>query len=395
MNFWQSVGGILKIQITCADSELFLNTLSDAGVFLQNIESQDCLTVQCQILRTDWNIISQICKKQGCSLHILKRRGIYWKKDQILKRPVIVLWLLCFALFAGMVPTRVFILEVDGNNRIPDRMILEAAQTCGIHIGASRRAIRSEKMKNALLTALPELQWAGINTFGCRAVISVKEREQAEEINPFPEITSIIAARDGIVTQCTSVKGNPICNIGQAVKKDQLLISPYVNCGLSIKLVPAEGEVFAYTIRDYCVLAPDKHTVVHKNEEIQKRYSLIIGKKRVNLQNGSGISDTTYDRMYSEYYITLPGGYRLPICLAVERIIPRTALVTHTTKTVAEQILTSYSKNYVSSQMIAGNILSENHRITKGKDIWILDSSYVCNEMISRITTERNGVIHE
>ena len=395
MSFWQSLGGMLQIQITCADTEHILNALNDAGICLQNIESEDPLTFRCQILRKDWNSICNICKKQGCNIHLLKRRGIYWKKDQLLNRPIIVLWLLCFALFAGIIPTRVFIFEVEGNNRIPERMILEAAQSCGIHFGASRSAIRSEKMKNALLAALPELQWAGINTFGCRAVISVKEREQVDNTDHFPEFTSIIAARDGLVTKCTSVKGNALCSVGQAVKKDQLLISPYVDCGLSIKVVPAAGEVFAYTTRDYFVITPDKHTAVRKSNEIQKRYSLIIGKKRINLQNGSGISDATYDRMYSEYYITLPGGYLLPLCLAVETIIPRTGSVIDITKTAAEQILTSFSRNHVSSQMIAGTILSENHAITKGKDIWILDSSYVCSEMISRITTERNGVIHE
>lgn len=41
-------------------------------------------------------------------------------------------------------------------------------------------------MKNALLSAIPELQWAGVNTYGCRAVISVRERTLPER-KPEPE----------------------------------------------------------------------------------------------------------------------------------------------------------------------------------------------------------------
>ena len=36
--------------------------------------------------------------------------------------------------------------------------------------------IRSEKVKNSLLQRIPQLQWAGINTDGCVAVISVREK---------------------------------------------------------------------------------------------------------------------------------------------------------------------------------------------------------------------------
>ena len=49
-----------------------------------------------------------------------------------------------------------------------------------------------------------------------------------------------------------------------------------------------------------------------------KKYAVIIGKKRINFYKGSGISDTSCDKMYLENYVTLPGGFILPIAIATE-----------------------------------------------------------------------------
>ncbi len=395
MNLWQSLSGILCIRITSADPGKILDTLNASGIILMDVAAEDALTIQCRIRRCDWQCVRILCDKQGCTLKLIEKKGIYWRKDQLLKRPILLVCVILFILFVGFLPTRVLFFEVNGNTALPDRMILEAAERCGIRFGASRSAIRSEKMKNALLGELPELQWAGINTFGCRAVISVKEQQQTVVPNEFPSVTSIIAARDGVITSCTATRGNAVCTVGQSVKKNQLLISPYADCGLSIKVVPAQGEVFAQTSRKLQIVFPSMHTDVQQEGKCTKRYSLIFGKKRINLHNGSGISDVTCDRMYSEYYLTLPGEFRLPVSLAAETIISRTGSPVEISKSAAEQVLASFSRDYVLHQMIAGTILSELHSLAKDGAVWVLDSSFICSEMIGRIVEERNEVTHE
>ena len=109
----------------------------------------------------------------------------------------------------------------------------------------------------------------------------------------------------------------------------------------------------------------------------------------------SGIFDTTCGRMYSEYHISLPGGFRLPVCLAVETIVSRSCSTETLSQDAANQMLTAFAKEYVSQQMIAGTIQSESHFISESNDVWTLDSSYLCNEMIGRIKAERNGEWNE
>ena len=60
------------------------------------------------------------------------------------------------------------------------RKILERAEYCGVHFGAKAGSVRSEQVKNRLLFEIPELRWAGVNTTGCTAVITVAERQSGE-----------------------------------------------------------------------------------------------------------------------------------------------------------------------------------------------------------------------
>ena len=79
-------------------------------------------------------------------------------------------------------------------------------------------------MKNALLQQIPTLQWAGINTDGCVATISVREKTvQMQQDVRYPVI-SIVAVRDGYITQMTVTAGSAGCKVGQSVEKGQVLI---------------------------------------------------------------------------------------------------------------------------------------------------------------------------
>lgn len=395
MNLLQSLNGMLRLEITSAEPTKTIDTLTERGISLYQLEVLNDLTIQLTISRCDYTYVSSFCQKMGNTLRICRKEGVFWYLSELRKRPILLVGFTVLFMMLLFLPTRVLFFQVEGNNLLPTNRILEAAEASGIRFGVSRRSIRSEKMKNALLKELPELSWAGINTFGCRAVISVKEEQQSTTLPSMTGVAGIVASRDGVITSYTATRGNPVCTVGQTVKKNQLLISPYVNCGLSIKAVAAEGEVFAHTNRKIGTVTPYEHQVIQGNGQIQRRYSLIFGKKRINLHKGSGISDATCGRMYAEYYITLPGGFLLPIGLAVETIVSRISSAGKVSQPAAEQMLRSFSKDYVSHQMIAGTILSEKHVIQRMSQIWILDSIYVCSEMIGRTQAERNGEWNE
>jgi sporulation protein YqfD len=281
------------------------------------------------------------------------------------------------------IPSRVLFIRVEGNRNVPANQILEAAENCGISFGVSRRSVRSERVKNKLLETMPQLQWAGINTKGCVAVVSVRERtsESSDEEEGF--VSGIVAVRDGVIQSCTATRGNLLCAPGQAVRKGELLISGFTDCGLTILATSAEGEVFALTRQSACAVTPLTCLKKGSHGPARRKYSLIFGKKRINLWKDSGIWDTSCGRIYSEYYVTLPGGLVLPVAIAVEEIRPVDLQEREILPEEAEVLLKAQLTGYLTGQMIAGQVISREEMLS-GSGVYKLAGEYVCTEMIGR-----------
>ena len=383
MDFWTSLGGMVCVEVVSADVSGTLSAFAQAGITVFDMTA-DGLTANFQLLRKDLKAARKICAKRGETLKVYKRIGLYWRLKGLAARPVLVFGLLFMLLLGFFIPSRIFFVRIEGNVNVPTNLIIEQAAECGIGFGASRREVRSEKMKNALLEAMPQLQWAGVNTRGCVATITVRERSEVPSNQIRTGVSSIVSACDGIVESCTAEQGNLLCKPGMAVKTGQTLISGYTDCGLTIRATQAKGEVFARTERKLSVYS--MQTVLSKTEKLAetKKYTLIIGKKRINFSKDSGILAATCDKMYVEKNLTLPGGFVLPVSLVVETYVSYATEETIVSEEYAHRQLSVFAEEYLKGKMVAGEILSGMEDITNDGTVYSLRGIYTCREMIGR-----------
>ena len=386
MDLYQSLSGKLEVTVLCADPAQAMTMLEQNGIELRNVKIIDELTLVVFVQRSRYKQLMSLCQKKGLDVKITGRVGLYWKLNALWHRPVLLIGLLAMVLVGMYLPSRIFFVRVEGNVSVPSRLILETASECGIRFGANRRQVRSEKMKNALLEAMPQLQWAGVNTSGCVAVISVRERQEQTTQDFGREVGSVVASRDGVITSITTTRGNGICKVGQAVKAGQILISGYTDCGISIRADRAEGEVFAQTDRKISVSYPTDRLLRREIIGSQTKYSLIIGKNRINFYFGSGISGTTCVKMYEENYVTLPGGFQLPVILVKETWLQYATEEAFVQPRDGQ--LEDYSRLYLKKQMVAGTILTENMELVQEQGQFILTGQYACQEMIGQFRKE-------
>ena len=391
MNFWRSAEGTVRLQLTGADTAATLEKLGDQGIRLTDVIPQDELTVSFTCSRRWLSAIKRICDKRGDKLSVQAEIGLYYRGISFLHRPVIAVWAAVLLGLTLWIPTRVWFFQVEGNEQVPSRRILETAGDCGIRFGVSRRAVRSEKMKNTLLEKMPELKWAGINTSGCTAVISVRERQRALQPAVSAGAGSMAAVRDGFITSCTATRGKLLCAPGQAVKKGQVLISGYNDLGICIQITGAEGEIYARTSHEFQAVTPSDCLVRGSRLGQKRRYSLILGKKRINFLKDSGISDTTCGRMYEEYYITLPGGFRLPVKVGVETLTFWSGNLREIAPEEVKPSMTAFAERTVLRQTVAGKILSGQTAVTSEEGRFLLTGRFFCEEMIGRFITEEIG----
>lgn len=388
MALWQQLAGELSVELTSADIGAFLSEVQSVNFALMEIEQSGPIKIRFRIRRQDYKKLEVIALKRGARLEVRERFGLYWHLLRLQKRPVLAIGFLILLAVSLWVPGRIFFVRVEGNVITPTRKILESAAQCGLSFGSSRRDVRSEKLKNAILDAMPELSWAGVNTYGCTAVITVQEKSE-EPTKVLPKIvSSIIASRDGIIYDMTVMKGNALCAVGQAIKKGQVLISGYNDCGLCIQATEAKGEIFAFTTRSLTAVSPANYSAHAKITDSETKYSLIIGNKRINFVNSSGISGTGCAKIYKENYIVLPGGFQLPLAICEETTLYYAFQETQVDPSDAE--LSAYSRQYLLQQMFAGSILLADEKIAVSQGVMILQGDYSCSEMIGIARIEEN-----
>lgn len=394
MGIWKSLSGMVEAELTSADLSGALSAVNERGVQIFDVRPQGDLAARFWLYRQDYRTVSHLAQRRGERLKVLRRRGLYWAAKGLLRRPVLLLGMTLLLALVLFVPTRVYFVRVEGNESVPTRRIIAAAEESGIRFGASRREVRSEKIKNALLSAVPELQWAGVNTYGCVAVISVRERSLSQTETVQEGVSNIVAARDGVITSCAVTRGSALCSVGQAVQEGQVLISGYTDCGICITATRAEGEIYAQTRRNLTAVTPSEYESRGDSQRETTKYSLLIGKKRINFYQGSGIWDPSCVKIQSVSYLTLPGGFQLPVALVKETQISYETEPVLMAEEEAESLLCTFAESYLRTHMTAGAITDRVLGFTAGEGVYRLTGEYACTEMIGRVQSEQIGAYY-
>ena len=382
-----------EVMLTSADIRQCLDHMAQQNIKISDISYVDPLTIRFHMVARDYAQLSEICSRRGGTVTIQRHYGVLPLTLSVLRRPILVVGLLSLILLSGLLPTRVLLIQVSGNTIVSSREILQQASNCGIQFGVLCRSIRNDQVKNALLSAIPQLQWVGINTHGCVAVISVREGQPSAESTKDVSIGSIVASRDAIIRQITVQQGNLLCTIGQAVKQGQVLVSPYTDCGICVRFTDAQGEIYGETERQLTVIFPTQYDQRCRVTRRWKNFSLIIGKKRINFIKGSGISSTTCAKIYEEKYITLPGGFPLPIGMICETFLEYETSALNISPVSAQ--LEALTQDYLLYSMDGGQILATDFVQTNAPAYARMDGFFRCYELIGIKHPEEDNTEHE
>jgi hypothetical protein len=140
----------------------------------------------------------------------------------------------------------------------------------------------------------------------------------------------------------------------------------------------------AQTCREITVITPSECLLRTSKNPIKRSISLLVRKKRINLWKDSGISDTSCVRIYEEYYVTLPGGFRLPFGLCVEEFVFYDTQTAQTTEPEAKASMIQFAEDYLLQLMIAGIITDRAYVLDTCDGVFLLRGNFLCEEMIGR-----------
>ena len=84
------------------------------------------------------------------------------------------------------------------------------------------------------------------------------------------------------------------------------------------------------------------------------------------------------------HWLTLPGGYTLPVALVETVTVHHATNSTELPAEQAEAFLLSATQNQARGDMIAGEILEQHTRVSRSGGVYQLTGFYTCREMVAR-----------
>ena len=173
--------GVLKVEFYGIYPEKVLNlcTKNKISIWSARFVNQK---ICCKITVKDFLKLPKILRKSGIRVHILEKSGFPFFFKKYNRRFGVFAGLVLFMGFLYVMSGYIWLIDVEGNVRIDDAVILSACEEMGIKAGIKSESISPKADAQELLLMVDDLAWGSLNIEGCRLTVNVTEvREKAED----------------------------------------------------------------------------------------------------------------------------------------------------------------------------------------------------------------------
>lgn len=308
--------GQVLVRVESAFPERVLNLCAARDLSFWDLQWERETAFTCRLSRADFRELRRAAGKLECSVTPLRRSGAPYTLRRLLSRPalaagavVVGLWLVLGSFF-------IWEFTIEGNETIPDEVILRALEEQGVGIGSFGLSLDGEDLRNRILLELPELVWLTVNVSGCRASVQVRERVAVPETVDRDRPSNLVARQAGLVLEVHAFSGVKCVVEGMSVEEGQILISGVQDTeNFGARTTAGLGEVRGRTWHTLTAKLP--LTVQKKVYTGEKTgYSLIFGKKRVKFFGNSSIEGRNYDKITKRMKLSFLG---VPLPVTVEQ----------------------------------------------------------------------------
>lgn len=293
------------IEVSGFSVERFVNMAAFRGIYIWDICPKG-VVVQMKVSREGCELLDECAKKTGCQYQIMEERGLpaYLKRYQ--KRKILAAGGFFFIVGLYVLSSFVWVVEVQGNERISQEEILQACENMGLRPGVWKMQIDTEDVTEGLLQDFSDIAWVSVKVKGTNAQVHLVETIPEPEILDKETPSDLIAKRDGVILSIVAEAGTPLVQAGDVVEKGDLLISGEVILKdveeeVGSELVRARGTVKAKIWEVLEEELPLQYTEKEYTGEWKKDHSVILKDSVVNLlqpnlSNGLYDSEKVYEK---------------------------------------------------------------------------------------------------
>lgn len=341
--------GYLKICVTSASPERFLNLCRNRGILLWGLSPKE-RDYEMYISVRGFRKLKPVLKKTKTKIVIEERFGLPFFFHKYRKRKMFfcgaagcVLAVYLFSLF-------IWNIHIDGNQTRTDETILAFLEEKHTRHGMLRKDVDCERIVKEIRQQFDDIIWVSAYVKGTRLMIQVKENSDTITM-PATEMkkpTDIVADKDGVITEIITRKGVPLVHAGDKVKKGDLLVSGRVEVLNDSKEVTgyqyqtADADIFVQTACPYEETVERFYEEKCYTEKEKKKYYLKINHTKLSV----GTTKNQYqhaEQHTTEHRWKLGEHFELPVSHGTE-VVREYGLRKKTYQ--KEELQTMLSKNF-------------------------------------------------
>ena len=305
------LNGYLIIKIMGDDREKLINRATINGIILKNFRSEkDYITVLINL--KDFKKLRKIKRKTDAKIKIFKKRGIPFIIGKYKKRTGFLTGIILFFIILETMSGFIWKIDVHGNKNIDDKTIINSCKKIGISEGKRYKKSILDKKSQELLLDLDNLSWAAINEEGCILSVDVSE---IKDKNNKEKPGNIKSSADGIITKIDITSGMPLVKVGDAVSKDELLVSGIIEGKNTTQFVKSKGDIFADTQRSVESTEDYRIVIKEKTKKREKRAVLSLFGLKIPLFIGDCTEENVNSTTHKQFKLLKK---EIPIALTVK-----------------------------------------------------------------------------
>lgn len=255
--------------------ERFLNLCSVYGIPLWDVTTIGEDVYAATTVQGYKNI--RICaKKSGMKTKSVKRVGLPFLLFRFRHRTGIAIGLAIFVTCLMFLSCRVWVIEVEGNNLVPEEAIIQAVENAGLYIGSAKSAERAARISVSAGSEIEEIAALSVNYEGAVALVKVKERADEPIIENKDGYFNLVSTADAQLVVLEPYSGDVRAKLFNPVFKGDVLISGVAkNKDESVRYCHASGYAVGRTDKKISAQASTEEKL-YCTEKIKRVYSLYL-----------------------------------------------------------------------------------------------------------------------
>jgi len=220
--------GMVSLEISGFGKERLINVCKKNNIELFDLTHNND-NIVFSVITKDYKKLNSYNEKIKTNIKILNKSGLPHFLYRYKKRKIFLLCFLMFVCSLFLLSNFIWNITITGNNSYTDIEIIKDVEQNYVKIGTPKSKINCSELEKKLRNKYDKIAWISCELKGTNLIINVEETLSKEPVIKEKTPCNIIAYKDAIITDVIINNGQKIVNVGEEVKRNDILITGVVN----------------------------------------------------------------------------------------------------------------------------------------------------------------------